>query len=144
MRKPERRWGVSGFSCSCGARYESADGLHVVGWQECGDGDLALLVNCRCRSTICALYLIDACLCAHCRQPILGNDGDVKVCVEPDIKLHLACARANLGRTAFLVPSMAEMMHFGVGAKTEPDASGYVPAAFVAHQPMLVAAEGAE
>lgn len=59
--------------CPCGLEHASKDGLTVVGWQECGGGEAALLVNCTCGSTICAEYHTDAPLCGRCRQAIVGG-----------------------------------------------------------------------
>ena len=86
------------IACACGAVHPDASKLAKVGWQELGDGELALLVNCAtCNSTICAELLTDAALCIVCRRVVVGDARDPKIVAYPgaaDSGVHCAaCAR---------------------------------------------------
>ena len=73
------------FTCGCGRVHDDATGLVKVGWQELGEGELALLVNCPspCNSTIAAAILTDAALCVVCRRVVTGEPDDPKIVAYP-------------------------------------------------------------
>ena len=63
------------FSCPCGRVHLSAAGLLVRGWQSLYDGTAALLVNCRCGSTIVAsVHPIEQTPIAHERAAELAGE----------------------------------------------------------------------
>lgn len=71
------------IECACGRSHADAAHLVKVGWQQLCDGELALLVNCPCGSTICAELLTDAALCVVCRRVVTGEPGDPKIVAYP-------------------------------------------------------------
>lgn len=103
---------MSAFQCSCGRVHASKDGLQIVGWQECGDGEIALLVNCHCRSTICAEYHDDACLCTRCRQPL--TNGARKVVDVEGLRVYCErCATLEGIGIQPVMPAFSEWVKYG-------------------------------
>ncbi len=87
------------IACACGLEHADAAALAKVGWQSLEGGEYAMLVNCSCRSTICAEIRHDARQCDVCRRLIVGDHADPKICVEDDAEgglvLCAACFRRD-------------------------------------------------
>ena len=94
------------IACSCGIEHADAASLVKVGWQSLERGEYALLVNCTCRSTICAEIRRDARQCDVCRRLVVGDNADPKVCIEDEtqgaIVLCAACFRRDARKDYWL------------------------------------------
>ncbi|HEY6462228.1 MAG TPA: hypothetical protein VIY73_18805 [Polyangiaceae bacterium] len=87
---------MSERTCPCGARHP-LDAGRLVGPQQLGGGEIAILRNCPgCATTYSGAVMTDAAVCEGCGRVVAGTTDDPKTTLEGGTVLCLDCAASDM------------------------------------------------